>query len=109
MRLANVTTGGLSAGADRNALRRIDLPGSPTGGEVGVRLTSDGTKVIAGDPRGIITVIDLQTGARRPYPVAQDIETTPLAVSPDGRQVAFVSGSAHGQGAPSSCSTWQPA
>jgi hypothetical protein len=80
------------AGADRNAVRRIDLPKSLWGGTVAERLTPDGTKVIAGDPHGIIAVIDLLTGARRTYPVAHDIETAPVAVSADGRRVAFLSG-----------------
>ncbi len=78
------------AGADRNSLRKLDLPKGPGGGQVAARLTPDGTKVITGGPPGIITAIDLMTGANRRYPVPHDLRTRPLAVSADGRSVAYV-------------------
>lgn len=79
------------ASADRNSLRRLDVPLSPNGGHVAARLSPDGTKVITGsDLPGIITAIDLMTGASRNYPVPYKVPTFPLAVSTDGLSVAYV-------------------
>jgi hypothetical protein len=79
------------AGADRNSLRKLDLPErSPSGGPVDARLSPDGTKVLTGGRPGIITAIDLVTGASKHYPVPDDLPTRPLAVSADGRSVAYV-------------------
>jgi hypothetical protein len=80
------------AGADRNTFRKLDLPERPGGGPVAARLSPDGTKVITGGPPGVIAAIDLTTGLSRDYPVRHDFPARPLAVSADGRSVAYVSG-----------------
>jgi len=86
------------AGADRNSYRRVPLPKYPNNmGNVAALLSPDGTKVVAGDPHGVITVIDLMMGGSRRYPTGYSIRTAPLAVSPDGGRVAFVAFAEHVQ------------
>lgn len=78
-------------GADRNALRRIDVPTDGNGMQSPALLSPDGTKVVIGDPRTMIRVIDLMTGNVRHYPIPQrGMATGPLAISPDGRRVVFI-------------------
>jgi len=78
------------AGADQNKYRRVPVPPVQRNGGIYARLTPDGTKVVVGAARGMITVIDLMTGGRKDYPTTTALFTAPRAVSADGRQVAFV-------------------
>lgn len=77
------------AGADENKFRRVDLESPQPSGPIYARLTPDGTKLVAGAAHGVITVIDLLSGQRRDYPTAATQFTAPLAVSADGRRVAY--------------------
>ncbi|HEX6686734.1 MAG TPA: hypothetical protein VF062_28475 [Candidatus Limnocylindrales bacterium] len=80
------------AGADRDSVRRIDaamLEGYPS--DLARRLSPDGTKVAIGGEDDRIRILDLITGATRAFPVPHGMTTAPLAISPDGRRLAFAS------------------
>jgi WD40 repeat protein len=77
------------AGAESDTYRRLEVPDyRDNGGHVRARLSPDGTKVAIGGTG--ITVLDLITGDRAHHPVATSGIVVPLAFSPNGRRVTYL-------------------
>jgi hypothetical protein len=83
----------IALGADRNSYRQLDA--ADTGRKTGYRpwlLAPDGTFVLMAEPGTLtsaFTVVDLRTGRQTAVPLAAPRAVHLLALSPDGRQVAY--------------------
>ncbi|MGY0237059.1 TolB family protein [Longispora urticae] len=79
------------AGADRDVYRELDVPTGPTDGGVHLRLFPDGRRIVfaSAGPSGELILLDLTTGKSTEIPARAGAYVRPLAVSPDGRHVAY--------------------
>jgi Tol biopolymer transport system component len=83
----------LTLGADGDVYRQLDAAGN-NGGFQQWLLSPDGRSVILADkqrPDGALTIVDLATGGQREVRLPEFAGVTLLAISPDGRHVAYAS------------------
>ncbi|MEX5720117.1 TolB family protein [Geodermatophilus maliterrae] len=86
-------------GADDDVVRRVDLAEDRAGGETQgdpapMLLSPDGTRIAVGDhdtPGPDLAVLDLTDGSVDVLPVSDGRGVLPLAWSPDGRRLAYLS------------------